>query len=234
MTLDVADSVGVVAKASDALRGMERLGHLKEDASLGLKERVRVTAKRKRPKREPQTWALACGVGWLYGIGCVCGPFYGVGVGLTVPGGIIAGAGGGIGLVVGIGMGGGLVWGSGRGAVAGMGMPVPMEPPMLPSLEDLTSTASNAVNALEEFRAKLGRGEVTLKGTLAAMRPTIGNTPKKSLAWIRPTNPTSMSHWHSQLHIHRHSHHHIHTIARASRSESQHRDTGGKWSGSDT
>lgn len=51
-----------------------------------------------RAKREPQTWALTGGVGWLYGIGCVCGPFYGIGVGLTLPGGILAGAGGGVGL----------------------------------------------------------------------------------------------------------------------------------------
>ncbi|EOD32253.1 hypothetical protein EMIHUDRAFT_202923 [Emiliania huxleyi CCMP1516] len=72
---------------------------------------------------QPSAWALAGGIGWLYGIGCVLGPFYGVGVGLTFPGGILAGAGGGVGVVVGIGMGGGLVWGAGRGSVRGLGVP---------------------------------------------------------------------------------------------------------------
>ena len=26
-----------------------------------------------------QTWVIACGLGWLYGLGCIVGPFYGVG-----------------------------------------------------------------------------------------------------------------------------------------------------------
>ena len=40
-----------------------------------------------------QTWTIACGGGWLYGIGGCIGPFFGTGVGLTFPGGVLAGAG---------------------------------------------------------------------------------------------------------------------------------------------
>mmetsp|Transcript_9735 Transcript_9735/g.30845 ORF Transcript_9735/g.30845 Transcript_9735/m.30845 type:complete len:145 (-) Transcript_9735:85-519(-) len=106
-------------------------------------------------RSDPQAWALAGGIGWLYGIGCVLGPFYGVGVGLTFPGGILAGAGGGVGVVVGIGMGGGLVWGAGRGSVRGLGVPVPMEPPVLPSLQDLGARAATSLEAVKQWRREL-------------------------------------------------------------------------------
>jgi len=142
-------------------------------------QKIRVPRVKAR-KPDPQTWALAGGVGWLYGMGAVCGPFYGVGVGLTFPGGIIAGAGAGVGIVVGIGMGGGLVWGSGRGSVAGFGVPVPMEPPTLPSWGELTDQVSDAIGMLQGWRRELASGETTVTGTLGRLRPQ----RKRSLALI--------------------------------------------------
>lgn len=94
--------------------------------------------------QDPQTWTIACGVGWLYGIGGCIGPFFGTGVGLTFPGGVIAGAGGGVGIMFGIGMGSGIVWGGGRGVVKGFGVNPPMKPPFadgLPRPSDLPSLA---------------------------------------------------------------------------------------------
>ncbi len=92
-----------------------------------------------------KTWTVACGLGWLYGLGCCVGPFYGVGIGLTFPGGVLAGAGGGVGLVFGVGMGSGLVWGAGRGDVSGIGIAPPMQPPFaqgLPRPSDLARSLS--------------------------------------------------------------------------------------------
>lgn len=174
--------------AAEAAEGFERLDPA-EDAAPPARVPARA-AKLKRRKREPQTWALAGGAGWLYGMGCVCGPFYGVGVGLTVPGGIIAGAGGGVGIVVGIGMGGGLVWGAGRGSVAGMGVPVQMEPPELPSLDELTSKAAEAADSFTQWRGRLARGETTVWRSLAEVRrraPGGGDGP--SLALLAPPRP---------------------------------------------
>lgn len=94
--------------------------------------------------QDPRTWTIACGVGWLYGIGGCIGPFFGTGVGLTFPGGVIAGAGGGVGIMFGIGMGSGIVWGGGRGVVKGFGVNPPMKPPFadgLPRPSDLPSLA---------------------------------------------------------------------------------------------
>ena len=65
------------------------------------------------------------------------GPFFGVGVGLTFPAGIVCGSGGGVGIVCGIGFGSGLVWGTGRGSITGLGVPLPMRPPTLPTLSEL-------------------------------------------------------------------------------------------------
>ena len=106
-----------------------------------------------------QTWTIACGAGWLYGIGGCIGPFFGTGVGLTFPGGVLAGAGGGVGIVVGIGMGSGIVWGGGRGVVKGFGVNPPMRPPFadgfprpsdLPSLAYLLRRATTEVELMRE------------------------------------------------------------------------------------
>jgi len=99
-----------------------------------------------------ETWVLACGLGWLYGLGCVVGPFFGVGVGVVFPGGVIAGAGAGVGLVIGIGMGGGAVWGSGRGAVQGFKVGVPMAPPKVPEPREIAARARAAIDALSNAR----------------------------------------------------------------------------------
>ena len=98
------------------------------------------------------TWVLACGLGWLYGLGCIVGPFFGVGVGVVFPTGVVAGAGAGVGVVIGIGMGGGGVWGSGRGAVRGFRVGVPMSPPKLPESRELAARARAAVDALSNAR----------------------------------------------------------------------------------
>ena len=86
---------------------------------------------------DPQTWILAGGLGWIYGLGLMVGPFFGGGVGLTFPAGIVCGSGGGVGIVCGIGFGSGLVWGTGRGSITGLGVPLPMRPPTLPTLSEL-------------------------------------------------------------------------------------------------
>ena len=99
-----------------------------------------------------ETWVLACGLGWLYGLGCVVGPFFGVGVGVVFPGGVIAGAGAGVGLVIGIGMGGGAVWGSGRGAVQGFKVGVPMAPPKVPEPREIAARARAGIDALSNAR----------------------------------------------------------------------------------
>ena len=99
-----------------------------------------------------ETWVLACGLGWIYGLGCVAGPFFGVGVGVVFPGGVIAGAGAGVGVVIGIGMGGGAVWGSGRGAVRGFKVGLPMAPPKVPEPRELAARARAGIDALSNAR----------------------------------------------------------------------------------
>jgi hypothetical protein len=175
------------AKPDTAEAGLERLD-LAADAAPPARDRVRA-AKPKPRRREPQSWALAGGAGWLYGMGCVCGPFFGVGVGLTVPGGIIAGAGGGVGIVVGIGMGGGLVWGAGRGSVAGMGLPTEMEPPELPSLDELTSKAAGAVESFQRWGGQLARGEIIVWRSLKERRRRTPGREEPSLALLVPPLP---------------------------------------------
>ena len=114
-----------------------------------------------------ETWVLACGLGWLYGLGCVVGPFFGVGVGLVFPTGVIAGAGAGVGVVIGIGMGGGGVWGSGRGAVQGFKVGVPMAPPKVPEARELAARARATVDALSNAR---GLARTRLRAAMAARR----------------------------------------------------------------
>ena len=99
-----------------------------------------------------ETWVLACGLGWLYGLGCIAGPFFGVGVGVVFPTGVIAGAGAGVGIVIGIGMGGGAVWGSGRGAVQGFKVGVPMAPPKVPEPREIAARARAGIDALRNAR----------------------------------------------------------------------------------
>ena len=99
-----------------------------------------------------ETWVLACGLGWLYGLGCIVGPFFGVGVGIVFPTGVIAGAGAGVGVVIGIGMGGGAVWGSGRGAVRGFKVGVPMAPPTVPEPREIFARARAGIDALSNAR----------------------------------------------------------------------------------
>ena len=100
-----------------------------------------------------ETWVLACGLGWIYGLGCVAGPFFGVGVGVVFPGGVIAGAGAGVGVVIGIGMGGGAVWGSGRGAVRGFKVGLPMAPPNVPEPREIAARARRHRRAEQRARA---------------------------------------------------------------------------------
>ena len=107
---------------------------------------------------DAQTWTVAGGAGWLYGLGACVGPFFGVGVGYTIPGGILAGAGGGVGVVFGIGFGSGFVWGGGRGIVEGFGIVPPMTPPFfkdgppkdLPSVQQILQVAGDEVAVLRE------------------------------------------------------------------------------------
>lgn len=110
-------------------------------------------------EEDAQTWTVACGVGWLYGLGLCIGPFFGTGVGLTIPGGILAGAGGGVGIVFGIGMGGGVIWGGGRGVVKGFGVSPPMRPPFadgiprpadIPTLGEIARLATDTADQLRE------------------------------------------------------------------------------------
>jgi hypothetical protein len=116
----------------------------------------------KKSDEDAETWTVACGVGWLYGLGICIGPFFGTGVGLTFPGGVLAGAGGGIGIVFGIGFGSGLLWGGGRGVVKGFGVTPPMQPPFanglprpadLPSFDEILQQAADRALIVPERTA---------------------------------------------------------------------------------